>query len=111
MRGGQSGRLRAVSMSHALTWLMSAYLGIGVVLLHVGPLHRLIVDAMQEARMRRAMQPPHEPPLPPPMLSALLLGAATLLLWPCLWPTAVCRRSLLERHCPGLCAGRSVPGP
>lgn len=62
MRGGQSGRLRAVSMSHALTWLMSAYLGIGVVLLHVGPLHRLIVDAMQEARMRRAMQPPHEPP-------------------------------------------------
>ena len=74
MRGGQSGRLRAVSMSHALTWLMSAYLGIGVVLLHVGPLHRLIVDAMQEARMRRAMQPPHEPPLPPPLLSALLLG-------------------------------------
>lgn len=72
MRGGQSGRLRAVSMSHALTWLMSAYLGIGVVLLHVGPLHRLIVDAMQEARMRRAMQPPHEPPLPPPLLSALL---------------------------------------
>lgn len=97
-------------MPHALPWLMSAYLGIGVLLLHVGPLHRLLVDAMQEARMRRAMQPPHEPPLPPPLLSALVLGVATLLLWPCLWPTAVCRQGLLQRHFPGLGAARPTPG-
>ena len=61
-------------MQHFLVILLGLYLGIGLLLLNVGPLSAL----MQETR-RDGLR------------SRLILAVFLLLLWPCLWPTAVYR--------------------
>ena len=89
-------------MQYFLDILMGIYLGIGLVLVFRGPLSELIGDAVQEAQVLRAMQPAGERPLPRAAVSALILGTITVLLWPCLWPTAVCRREHLASRFAGL---------
>jgi len=62
------------SMQHFLAILLGLYLGIGLLLLNIGPLS----DLMRETR-RDSLR------------SRLILAGLLLLLWPCLWPTAVYR--------------------
>jgi hypothetical protein len=61
-------------MQHFLVILLGLHLGIGLLLLHIGPLS----DLMRETRAEGAG-------------SAVLLGTILVMLWPCLWPTAVYR--------------------
>ncbi len=89
-------------MQHLVIVLICAHFAIGVVLTCVGAMHELIVESVQEVRMRQSMRAPGEPAMPPAAVSVLVLTGATLLLWPCLWPTAVCRREMLMRRFPGL---------
>jgi hypothetical protein len=61
-------------MQHFLVILLGLYLGIGLLLLRIGPLSHLMHETRQDG-----------------LGSSLLLGLFLLLLWPCLWPTAVYR--------------------
>jgi hypothetical protein len=61
-------------MQHFLVILLCLHLGIGLLLLNVGPLSALIHESRQD-----------------PLFSRLILAVFLLLLWPCLWPTAVYR--------------------
>lgn len=61
-------------MQHFLVILLSLHLGIGLLLLQVGPLSHLMRETRRDG-----------------LGSSLLLGLFLLLLWPCLWPTAVYR--------------------
>ena len=61
-------------MEHFLVILLSLHLGIGLLLLHVGPLSHLMHETRGEGTG-----------------SAILLGLFLVMLWPCLWPTAVYR--------------------
>jgi uncharacterized membrane protein (DUF4010 family) len=62
------------SMQHFLVILLGLYLGIGLLLLKVGPLSPLMDETRQEG-----------------LHSRMILAAFLLLLWPCLWPSAVYR--------------------
>lgn len=61
-------------MEHFLVILLGLYLGIGLLLLHIGPLSHLMHETREEG-----------------IGSAVLLGVFLVMLWPCLWPTAVYR--------------------
>jgi hypothetical protein len=61
-------------MQHFLVILLSLHLGIGLLLLQVGPLSHLMRETRRDG-----------------LGSSLLLGLFLLMLWPCLWPTAVYR--------------------
>ncbi|MEX8492495.1 hypothetical protein [Sphaerotilus sp.] len=61
-------------MQHFLVILLGLHLGIGLLLLNVGPLSDLMRETRQDA-----------------LNSRLILAVVLLLLWPCLWPTAVYR--------------------
>lgn len=61
-------------MQHFLVILLGLHLGIGLLLLHIGPLS----DLMRETRAEG-------------IRSAVVLGVFVVMLWPCLWPTAVYR--------------------
>jgi hypothetical protein len=61
-------------MQHFLVILLGLHVGIGLLLLQVGPLSRLMDETRGDGLQSR-------------VILALLL----LLLWPCLWPTAVYR--------------------
>ena len=61
-------------MQHFLVILLGLHLGIGLLLLRVGPLSHLMHETRQDG-----------------LGSSLLLGLFLLMLWPCLWPTAVYR--------------------
>ena len=61
-------------MQHFLVILLGLHLGIGLLLLQVGPLSRLMDETRSDG-----------------LQSRVLLGLFLLLLWPCLWPTAVYR--------------------
>jgi hypothetical protein len=62
-------------MQHFLVILPSLHLGIGLLLLQVGPLSHLMDETRGDG-----------------LNSRIILAALLLLLWPCLWPTAVYRR-------------------
>jgi hypothetical protein len=61
-------------MQHFLVILLSLHLGIGLLLLQVGPLSHLMDETRGDG-----------------LNSRIILAALLLLLWPCLWPTAVYR--------------------
>lgn len=61
-------------MQHFLVILLGLHLGIGLLLLNVGPLSDLMRETRQDG-----------------LHSRLILAVFLLLLWPCLWPTAVYR--------------------
>lgn len=61
-------------MQHFLVILLGLHLGIGLLLLRVGPLSALMREARGDDR-----------------LSRLILAVFILMLWPCLWPSAVYR--------------------
>jgi hypothetical protein len=61
-------------MQHFPVLLLGLHMGIGLVLLRVGPLSHLVRESREDAPSSR-----------------LLLAIFLLLLWPCLWPTAVYR--------------------
>ncbi|WP_310461494.1 hypothetical protein [Sphaerotilus sp.] len=61
-------------MQHFLVILLGLHLGIGLLLLQVGPLSHLMHESREDA-----------------LNSRVILAIVLLLLWPCLWPTAVYR--------------------
>jgi hypothetical protein len=61
-------------MQHFLVILLGMHLGVGLLLLQVGPLSALMREARGDA-----------------LLSRLILALFILMLWPCLWPSAVYR--------------------
>ena len=61
-------------MQHFLVILLGLHLGIGLLLLQVGPLSHLMHETRGDG-----------------LNSRLVLAVFLLLLWPCLWPTAVYR--------------------
>ena len=61
-------------MQHFPAILLGLHMGIGLLLLRVGPLSHLMHEAREDAPSSR-----------------LILAVFLLLLWPCLWPTAVYR--------------------
>jgi hypothetical protein len=61
-------------MQHFLVILLSLHLGIGLLLLQVGPLSHLMHETRGDG-----------------LQSRVILAVFLLLLWPCLWPTAVYR--------------------
>lgn len=61
-------------MQHFLVILLGLHLGIGLLLLRLGPLSALMREARGDA-----------------LASRLILAVFILMLWPCLWPSAVYR--------------------
>jgi hypothetical protein len=61
-------------MQHFLVILLGLHLGIGLLLLQVGPLSHLMHETREDG-----------------LNSRIILAIFLLLLWPCLWPTAVYR--------------------
>jgi hypothetical protein len=61
-------------MQHFLVILLGLHIGIGLLLLQIGPLSRLMEETRHDGWQSR-----------------LILAILLLLLWPCLWPTAVYR--------------------
>lgn len=61
-------------MQHFLVILLGLHLVIGLLLLQVGPLSHLMQETREDGLQSRA-----------------ILAVFLLLLWPCLWPTAVYR--------------------
>lgn len=61
-------------MQHFLVILLGLHLGIGLLLLQVGPLSHLMHETRGDG-----------------LKSRMILAIFLLLLWPCLWPTAVYR--------------------
>jgi hypothetical protein len=61
-------------MQHFLVILLGLHLAIGLLLLQVGPLSRLMDETRGDG-----------------LQSRVILALFLLLLWPCLWPTAVYR--------------------
>lgn len=61
-------------MQHLLVILLGLHLGIGLLLLQVGPLSHLMDETRGDG-----------------LNSRIILALFLLLLWPCLWPTAVYR--------------------
>lgn len=61
-------------MQHFLVILLGLHLGIGLLLLRVGPLSALMQETRDDA-----------------VGSRLILAVFILMLWPCLWPTAIYR--------------------
>jgi hypothetical protein len=61
-------------MQHFLVILLGLHLGIGLLLLQVGPLSHLMRETRGDG-----------------LNSRIILAIFLLLLWPCLWPTAVYR--------------------
>ena len=61
-------------MQHFLLILLGLHLGVGLLLLQVGPLSHLMDETRADG-----------------LRSRVILATFLLLLWPCLWPTAVYR--------------------
>lgn len=79
-------------MRHFLIILMGLHLLIGFVLLRFGPLSEVLRDTEDDVRQQQAANGGLKASVSSMLVSKTIITVFVLLLWPCLWPTAVYRR-------------------
>ena len=88
-------------MRHFLIILMGLHVFIGFVLLHRGPLSEVLRDTEDDVRQLEAANGGKKASASSMLVSKSIITVFVLLLWPCLWPTAVYRREeLTSRFAP-----------